>query len=206
MNNRNFVIVTAVLLLLCGLIFVPRFVSGEKRQEEAQMARLPMTIGSWQGKDIEILERDYEILETRNLIMREYSNAQGQHVTLYIIYSGDNRKALHPPEICYTGGGTTILNKSVVTLTPALKANCFVIEYKNGREVVAYWFRCGTYNTPRFVEQQLKTMIGRTLGKQTSGAMIRISSPEKEGDGNHALELIKEFTALIEPLLNTYVL
>ena len=126
-------------------------------------------------------------------------------VALYIIYSGDNRKSLHPPEICYTGGGATILEKSIVPLTAGLRANKFIIADKNFKQLVVYWFRADNLNTPSYVMQQLRTALNRTFGKQASGAMIRISTVVKPGEDAQALQTIKGFARLIEPLLSKYV-
>jgi len=116
MNNKTFFIVIGILVIasVVGLSsYMPARVAAKG---EVKMADFPMAIGEWQSKDIPLSERDFEILETRNLIMREYKNFSGELVYLYIIYSGDNRNVVHPPEICYTGGGATIIDKSILSM------------------------------------------------------------------------------------------
>ena len=140
------------------------------------MANLPLEIGDWKGKDIPLKEADYAILATKNLIMREHDADGKSPVILYIIYSGDNRKFSHPPEICYTGAGGMILEKEVIPLTSTLKANKFVVEDQQYKQLVVYWFRANDLNTPSYISQQIRTALQRTLGKRASGAMIRIST------------------------------
>lgn len=202
MNNKTFIIVVAIIILAAIIVNMPMKFDSTK---EAKMAEFPMKIGEWQGKDLPLNERDYEILETKNLVMREYKNPKGESVYLYIIYSGDNRRALHPPEVCYTGGGATILEKTVIPITDSLKANKFTIERKDSLHLVVYWFKSTDLNTYSYLKQQLKVVSDRLFGRKTSGAMIRVSTDIKEGGEEAALARIKSFIAQIEPLLSRYV-
>ena len=193
-----FILIAAVSLLN----YLPvRFAS----VSETQMANFPKVIGQWQGIDAVLPERDYAILETKNLIMREYKGPGGDVIYLYIIYSSDNRKALHPPEICYTGAGATIIEKSVIPVTATIKANKFTIENKDSRQLVVYWFRSANFNTYSYLRQQLKMVIARMRGRRTSGAMVRVSTVVKDNNSAAAFRLIKRFCAQIEPLLSQYV-
>lgn len=202
MNNRNFIIVAVILVFAAIIANAPIKFDPAK---ETRVENFPKVIGGWQGTDIPLEKRDYEILETTNLIMREYKNEKGDIVYLYIIYSGDNRRALHPPEVCYSGSGATMLNKSVVPITNSLKANKFTVENKDSRQLVVYWFKSNELNTYNYLKQQIKSVAGRMLGKQASGAMIRVSTEIKNGDQDEALKLIKAFCKQIEPLLKKYV-
>jgi EpsI family protein len=205
MNNKTFLIVAVILAgfaVLALSTYLPHIYDASK---EPQMVQFPLKIGEWQGKDVPISENDYAILATKNLIMREYDAQDKQPVVLYIVYSGDNRKSLHPPEICYTGSGGTILEKSIVPLTVGLKANKFTIEERHLKQLVVYWFRADNLNTPSYIKQQIRTALYRTFGKQASGAMIRMSTVVKHGEDAQALQTIKGFARLIEPLLSKYV-
>ncbi|MFZ2602637.1 MAG: exosortase C-terminal domain/associated protein EpsI [Candidatus Omnitrophota bacterium] len=202
MNNRNFIIAVVIIVFAAIIANAPLKFDPAK---ETRVENFPKTIGGWQGTDIPLEKRDYEILETTNLIMREYKNEKGNIVYLYIIYSGDNRRALHPPEVCYSGSGATMLNKSVIPITNSLKANKFTVENKDSRQLVVYWFKSNELNTYNYLKQQIKSVVGRMLGKQASGAMIRVSTEIKNGDQDEALKLIKAFCKQIEPLLKKYV-
>lgn len=202
MNNKIFF---AAAILLIGVAIVCNTPARFDASSEIQMPLFPKEIGEWRGTDIPISERDYEILETRNLIMRDYRNPRGDLVYLYIIYSQDNRRTLHPPEVCYTGGGSTILEKSVIPLNNSLRANQFIIENKYSRELVVYWFKSTNLSTYSYLKQQLKSVADRMLRKKTYGAMIRISALIKDNNPDAALTLIKGFTKEIEPLLAKYL-
>ena len=205
MKNLNFFIVIIILLGVSLLIFNSYLPSKQESLTQVKVSDFPKEIGDWRGEDIPLSERDFAILETKNLIIREYKNSNADSIYLYIIYSEENRKALHPPEICYTGGGaSTILKKTVAQITDNLKANMFAIESGQQRQLVVYWFKAGDFNTPSYLKQQLKFVTDRMFGKRTSGAMIRVSVDMKGGSGE-ALKLLKEFCREIGPLLERYV-
>jgi EpsI family protein len=125
---------------------------------------------------------------------------------LYIIYSAaDNRRALHPPEICYTGAGAAIEGKSVIPVTGLIKANKFIIKTKNSRQLVIYWFKSADLNTDNYLKQQMKMVTDAMLKGMATGAMIRISTNIDNGDEGAALGVIKGFCKQIEPLVEKYV-
>jgi len=204
MKNITFILAAVALLIAAIIVNMPAKFDSTR---ETQMSNFPKRIGDWEGEDLELRENDYAILETKNLIMRNYKNlARRDTVNLYIIYSSDNRKALHPPEICYTGGGAgTILEKGITALNANFKANKFIIENKNLSQLVVYWFKSGELSTYSYVRQQLKTVKDRLMQKKTSGAMIRISTTIDPSNPNKAMNLIKSFSESIIPVINQYV-
>ena len=203
MKNITFILAAVILLAVAVISNMP---AKFDPTQETQMSNFPKKIGDWEGEDIVLQERDYEILETRNLIMRNYKNlTRGDTVNLYIIYSADNRKALHPPEVCYTGGGGTIVEKGVTALNANFKVNKFIIESKNYSQLVVYWFKSGNLSTYSYIGQQLKTVKDRLLQKKTSGAMVRISTEIDPSNPDKAINLIKSFCESIIPLADRYV-
>ncbi|MCX5699817.1 MAG: EpsI family protein [Candidatus Omnitrophica bacterium] len=204
MKNITFILAAIVLLTVAVISNLP---AKFDPAQETQMSNFPKKIGDWDGQDLKMRESDYAILETRNLIMRNYKNlTRGDVITLYIIYSSDNCKALHPPEICYTGGGAgTILEKGVTTLNTSFKANKFIIENKASSQLVIYWFKSGNLSTYSYLHQQLKSVRDRLMQKKTSGAMIRISTTIDPNSPNKAMNLIKSFSESIIPVINQYV-
>lgn len=206
MNNIKFFLVVGLLALAAFVAlssYLPeRFDTGSS----VKMADFPMKIGSWTGKDVPLTARDYAILETKNLIMREYTDPAGRKVLLYIIYSEGNRKVAHPPEVCYTGGGATITEKGVFTISPAIRATRMITEFsEGGRQFVVYWFKAGNFNTDNYMAQQFRVAWRHTLGKKTSAAMIRVSADLKDDQEAVVSKMIKDFSREIEPLLPKYV-
>lgn len=206
MNNKSFFIVISILIVVAIIsiaFYLPvRFDSAVK----IKVADFPKTIGEWTSTDIPLSERDYEILETKNLIMRNYKDGKGDSLILYIIYSEDNRKVTHPPEVCYMGSGVTIVNKSPFQINRSIKATKMLVERGDFQQLVIYWYKAGNLNTDKYMEQQIKVVAGRIFGKRTSGALIRLSTDLKDNiDEKKALSMIESFCAQIEPLLAKYV-
>jgi len=206
MNNKNFIIVVIILAIVSVVGLISYLPARSDSALKYKVGNFPKTIGEWTSKDLPLSERDYEILETRNLFVREYKNASGEVVYFYLIYSEDNRKVSHPPEVCYMGSGATVVNKSSVQLNNNLKAVKLLVDKDKSRQLVVYWFKAGKTNTDQYLKQQSKIVLDRMLGKRTSGAMIRLSVDIKDDkDVDRGLALIKSFTARIVPLLDKYV-
>lgn len=201
---KNFIIVIFILLIVTAVSLASYLPAREDSALKIKVSDFPMQIGDWKATDIPLSEKDYQILETRNLIMRDYKNSKGDTVILYIIYSEDNRKVSHPPEVCYMGSGVTIVNKTSVNVTNDIKATRLITDNEKSRQMVVYWYKAGKLFTDKYLKQQLKIVLDRTFGKRTSGALIRISSSIKDNE-KETLEKLKQFAVQIEPLLDKYV-
>ncbi|MCX7926569.1 MAG: EpsI family protein [Candidatus Omnitrophica bacterium] len=203
--NKNFIIVCC-LLLLAGIVgyrwyyFIPTTV------DNVNLKDFPLSIGDWQGKDLPLKERVYELLETRNLIMRDYVNSQGKIINLYIIYSQDNRKVSHPPEICLQSEGAVVVQKSEIAVSKNIKATKMILEKEGSRQVVLFWYKVGSAYTPSYIRQQIKVSFGRLLGKKVSSALIRLVIPiEASLSEKQTFEKLISFCILLEPLLSQYL-
>ena len=201
---KRYILIVLIFLIVAGLSL--RLYHQQIKPEDAfETSDFPMQIGEWTGEDIPVEENVYEILETRNLLLREYKKDNSPSVVLYIIYADKNRKASHPPEICLTGGGVAILDKKEIELkvntntnTIAIKSNYLVVEKGKAREIFLYWFKAGRTFTPKYLNQQFRIMINELQGKSSGGAMIRLSTKITK-DEKDALERLTEFTKKILP-------
>jgi EpsI family protein len=205
MNNKTFYIVLSILLVIASISLASYLPARSDVALKIKVTDFPLKIGEWQGKDIPIPERDYEILETRNLFVREYKNRKNESVYLYLIYSEDNRKVSHPPEVCFLGSGMTITDKSPIKILNSINAIKMLVEKQNVREMVVYWFKAGRLYTDNYLKQQIKIVIDRIFGKRTAGALIRLSAVIKDDDTEGAVRLITSFTESFTPLLAKYV-
>jgi len=205
MSNKVFVIIAIIMVVLAGIVFFAYLPARMDIAAKTKVANFPMVIGSWSGKEIALDKSVFEILETTNLFVREYTNAKGQKVALYIVYSEDNRKVSHPPEVCLMGGGETITDKAVVQLTPVIKGTRLIVEKAGEKSLFVYWFKAGLVYSPSYLEQQSRVVIGRLMGKRTAGALIRLSTDIDDSGEKAAFERIKKFAVEIEPVLQKYV-
>jgi len=205
MNNKTFIVVICILAIVSVIGFMAYLPARTDIGTKIKVADFPKVIGEWRGEDMPVDERSYEILETRNLFVRNYKNSKGDSIRFFIVYSEDNRKVSHPPEVCLLGSGATIVDKQSLLVTPSIKGNKIIVEDKDSREMVIYWFKAGKLNTDQYLRQQLKIVLDRMFGKRTSGALIRLSTDIKGDEEQAALSLMKSFCNQIEPLLAKHV-
>ncbi|MDD5020011.1 MAG: EpsI family protein [Candidatus Omnitrophica bacterium] len=193
--NKHFTTVL-VLFIATVAVSVPLYLVVPGTDKEAQVARLPMNVHGWVGRDLPVEESAYEILETRNLILREYAKG-GNKVYLYIIYSMDNRRVSHPPEVCFEGSGVTIVKKQKAPMELAggrrITVNMLLVERKGAMNAVVYWYKAGDAYTDNYLAQQLRIAVNHFKFKKTPGALIRLSAESPSGDVQKALENIRQF-------------
>lgn len=193
-----------VLLVVAAGVSAALYFRPEDKAEKTRLLSLPMEIGEWQGKDIPLDDRTYKILETRNLIMREYKNtALSQIVYLYIVASDVNRRVAHPPEVCYTGDGDVLLDKTQKDYG-FLKVNSFVSRKNGSESLIFYWFKAGDKFTTSYLTQQAKSAVNQMMGKNSANALIRVSTDIINGDKEKASQLLQEFSRKIIPIVLEY--
>ncbi len=200
------------LLLIVAMITVRFFYFKKKIISEKNLIGIPFIINDWKSEDIPMSERTYEILETKDVLFRKYSRRVGNAVYLCIVYSKDNRKASHPPEVCYEGGGSTVLNKSIEYI-PLLeggffKANKLIVQSANKKELVIYWYKAGNKDTISYYKQQWYIVLNRIWERNgsSSGALIRFSSPILNNNEEETIVLMRKFIAEVIPILNEYLI
>ncbi len=182
-----------------------------KEEDSVDITKFPKTIGTWSSVDMHITKDEFAILETNNAFARKYTNAIDKSVVyLYIVYSQDNRKVAHPPEVCYTGSGISVQERPRVKIKVNYKnmlitSNCLRLNKGDFNQVVYYWFKVGDRFTPSYWKQQILIAFNTLLGKKTSSALVRISTDITTGNTEKASQRIKTFTDLITRELFTYL-
>jgi EpsI family protein len=127
---------------------------------------------------------------------------------LFIVYSQNNRKVSHPPEICYTGSGATILNKTKVDLgenNGHLGAERLTAQLGHATLMIYYWFKWGNSFTPDYWKQQSMIALKSLMGQSVSSAMIRLSVECDGKDIARADRVARNFSRLILPVINQYL-
>jgi len=167
-------------LLIAGVWGVYAIEQGKGRTPQTvTMSRIPLKVGQWEGKDIPVEQKVYEILETKDVLVREYKDPEGDSVYLSIVYSQSNRGSFHPPEICYLGGGVKLLNKGVENIAVndgnVLETNILEMDGPVGVMKAWYWFAAGTRFVQSYYKQQIYLLRDAFSGRATQGALIRVS-------------------------------
>ena len=196
-------LVSALLLFIVGMIAF-RFYQMQRLEKDLRDIRtIPIKIGQWRAQEIPIKEHDYEILETRNLVLRDYRNKEGESVHLFVIYSETNRRVCHPPVVCLIGSGfqVTKSEKEIVSLAGrTFTVNRLIAKGAKKDQLVLFWYMLGDEFTDDYVTQQLRWVLKQATGKPLGGAMIRIVTPITE-DEAQAFERAKRFLQELIPVL-----
>ena len=128
MNNKTFIFIAVILTAVAVFSLISYIPVKPDAVMKISITDFPKVIRGWKAQDIPLDERVYELLETKNLIMRNYINKQGDSINCYIIYSQDNRKVAHPPEICLQGEGATVVEKTAMQITDSIKATKLITQ------------------------------------------------------------------------------
>jgi len=138
----------------------------------------------------ELDEQTLTILEFPAYLLRQYRRSDDMRapgVELCVIFSKDNRKGTHPPDLCLEGSGQDIVGKRQVTLHDVEglgKVVCqeLVIRSRQagprlGKQYFLYTYKCGDKYTTSFWTQQLTIFMNGLLNRNASGALIRVWTP-----------------------------
>jgi len=183
------------LLAIAGYFSIKLFLREMNLSDKVDVASFPMVVDGWQGRDLTITDKEYTILETKNLISREYTNPAGGKLFLLIIYSETNRSVFHPPEVCMIGGGLTITDKQVENFNVGNKVfttNKLFAENAQFKEIILNCYKAGGIYTSNFYLQQTRLAFYQIFGQNVPGATLRVSMAiEKDQDAT--LSTLKEF-------------
>jgi len=208
-KNIKFIIIVALFVMATGISWSLYF-KVYKQDDVVNIHEFPKSFDDWQSKEIKITEDEYAILETRNAFVRKYTKTTGEEVHLFIVYSENNRKVSHPPEICYIGGGVTILKSdydfvNLLDETYDLKTNKLLLEQGNNKQVSYYWFKVGSDYTANYLKQQALIVLKTLFRKPSNSALIRVSSVINNNDKEEAEANVEGFIQQITPFLKKYL-
>jgi EpsI family protein len=166
--------------------------------------KFPYELGGWKGNDVEVDEKTYEILETRNVLSRLYENASGTQIHLLLVGSYKDRRVAHPPEVCYISSNFIILDEKDKTLSvegQSIDVKSFLARHErhpDQEEMVVYLYKVGERYTTSYYSQQLQFAADR-LAKRDSGVLlIRLAIPSKSKNAlKHYDDSFQEFLPLL---------
>ncbi len=203
--------------ILIGILFmvtvITHFLSNDvpAQQKTVYAKQLPIFINGWSGEDIKVDDRTLEILETDDVLMRDYKKEGNPFIQLCIIYASNNRKVSHPPEVCYKGSGWSLEEKILVVFSiksdefPELRANKLILEKGDQKQLVLYWYKCNSDYATNYYKQQINVVKSEIItGKSTSG-LIRISTPIVNNDEGVAMMRVQRFSLNMLPLITKYL-
>jgi len=188
-----------LLVLLPAIVLTVVLVIAERRTMQngpvAEKA-IPETLITpdrvWTSTRMTFSDTEMQILETRDYVFRTYSDDSTEPgsgpVDLCIVFSEDNRKGTHPPDVCLEASGCHIVARPERTInidgtdlavreiiTTAVGSNDQYLYF-------AYFYKCGDTFTPSFYKQQVQIVLNGLLRRNTAGALIRYSTPMNKLD------------------------
>ncbi|MCX5666171.1 MAG: EpsI family protein [Candidatus Omnitrophica bacterium] len=195
--NKNTIgfVVLIVVLLASSVFSLGLFRREMAAHDKLDVNTFPMTMGEWKGKELPITEKEYAILETRNLISREYTNPSGDKLYLLVIYSETNRSVFHPPEVCMMGSGLSITDKQLENFDAGKKSfttNKLFAEKGPYKEIILNCYKAGDIYTSNFYLQQTRLAVHQIFGQNVPGATLRVSMAAGN-DPAATLAILKEF-------------
>jgi len=173
----------------------------------------------WHGIEREMNEKVLDILETQTYVFRTYlrqdsgSGASGRAVSravdFCVIFSEDNRKGVHPPDLCLEGMGTEIQEKRDVQVAipevagiTSLPCRELIVQAGERRTYYLYTYMCGDAFTRSFWRQQAIIFMNGLLKRNTLGALIRVTVRLGRGDEDEARATARAFLAAALPDLH----
>jgi EpsI family protein len=150
----------------------------------------------FRSNELTVDERTLAVLETPEYVYRRYVSEDGRKAPLdfCLIRSRDNRKGLHPPDLCLEGAGQSIISKADVTVPAVpgrgdLPCRELIVQAGSQLHYYLYIYKCGGTYTRSFWRQQLVVFSNGLLSRNSAGALIRISTPTTGQTLNEARRL-----------------
>jgi EpsI family protein len=183
-SRRGWVAATLVLASAAGAIWLNRSIPqfwNEKTAKAALPASLEVAGKVMHSYDIPIDQQTKDILETGDCLNRVYVAPGSPEITLCIIFSRDNRKGTHPPDLCLSGSGDGIVAKADVTVSdvtgrPSVLCRELLVQSGSRQYYYLYTYKCGDKYTNSFWKQQFTIFLNGLLNRDSSGALIRVST------------------------------
>jgi EpsI family protein len=208
-DDRNFMIM-ALCLVTAGLFSLYFYFIDLKKTDTVFVKNFPRTVGAWVSEEIPLSKGDLALLETDNAFFRRYSNPDGEEVYLYIVYSQNNDKITHLPEVCYRGKGVSFLEEKQDFIPVnyqhlTISANRLLLQAGKLYQICFYWFKAGDHFTSDYWKEKIFIALNTFSGQRRGNALIRISAAVNKNDKETAIKEVKEFTNLIAAQLFGYL-
>ena len=172
-------------LLFSAFLFLQLRSYGEAVPIHKPLAQFPRAVGEWQGQVDATLEPDVlNILKLNDYVMRDYSDAAGRHIWLYIGFWETQRKGaqIHSPKHCLPGGGWEPLEASLISIPfegehQKIVVNLYVLQKESQQQVVTYWYQSQGQVIAKEIDAKLQLIKSAIVRNRTDGALIRLTSP-----------------------------
>ena len=205
--------VAAVAIMLLTFFGLKGLNHSETIVPNRPFSEFPSEIGPWSGQESRFDERVYAILGVDDSILSNYRTEDGRLVQLYVGYYQSQREGdlIHSPKHCMPGAGWKIVETELEEVeTPGVgegRLTAIKLTLQNGpaRQVMLYWFQSRGRIISSEYWQKIYLVIDSVTRRRTDGSFVRLISPVVDGDEAGALEVLKNFTRELAPVLSEFI-
>jgi EpsI family protein len=199
--------------MVLAMIF-PKYIShGEETKLIKPFSYFPKEIGQWNGLEGHFDQDVYDELGVDDSYLANYYNPNGNYVQVYIGYYESQKEGeqIHSPKNCMPGGGWNITQTAIEEITIKgnnpnnVKVIKLLLEKGIEKQLVLYWYQSGGRFISSEYWQRIYMVIDSITKNRTDGSFIRLITPISDNNEEVALESLKEFTALLIPILKEYI-
>jgi len=163
----------------------------------------PVAYGS---EDHKLDQATLTILQTDDYLFRRFHD-DGRHAfDLLIVFSPNNRKGTHPPEVCLEATGNQVTSKQLITVRPEgmepLEMRELITQSRYGQTYHLYTYKSGKSYTPVYFTQQMMIFVNGLMDRNAAGAQIRVTLPIRNDDVDAARELALESMEAFMPQIH----
>ncbi|HJT76328.1 MAG TPA: exosortase-associated EpsI family protein [Gemmataceae bacterium] len=158
------VVAGLAVLLLCAVVhgrWTNRWGPAPELEEAAaRLARVPRTVGDWEGVDAELSAGDRQATGGAGYLLRRYTNRRdGRSVLVFLLCGRPGPVSVHTPDVCYESSGYEMIGEPAprsVKFGAAAPAEFKTVEVRPGAlspgaplHVYWSWGADGAWRVPR---------------------------------------------------------
>ncbi len=208
-------LIVSTLILLLAIPATNAFKDREEIiPERTSFNQFPLIHNEWIGREEKLEANILENLQLSDYITADYrKGSDGIPVNFYVAYYASQRKgaAIHSPRACLPGGGWKIAKLEEVSMdhlaaTQGLVLNRVVIEQKEARQLVYYWFQQRDRRIANEYIYKWYLFWDSLTMNRSDGALIRLVTfvPKSESIDS-ADQRLQGFLSDFYPLLSSYI-
>lgn len=173
-----------------------------------RLLEFPLTIGQWEGREVQMSDYVYESLGTRYVFLRNYSSPVSPHpVNLSVVWADDTRlHAFHAPEECLGGVGNTVkeMGTQKIMLDREYEVGKLISENNGQRSVVLFYYDVDGLKTISHKGIRMKILGKRIRLQRANASFIRLMAPISQ-DEKVTTDALIAFLREIHPILPDYI-
>lgn len=170
----------------------------------------PSTISQWRlAGESQLSKEVQDVLKASDVLMRQYVNAQGEKVELYIGYhdGGNGGGEIHSPKHCLPGSGWLEVSSSRQQIPAGGDTiNLVRAVYQKGedRELFLYWYQVRGKSLSDEYSLKLAEIANSVLHRRRDASFIRISVPF-QADERRAAAIGETFVSDLFPAIQQFL-